>query len=55
MKVRVAAMAAIFLSAVPSVFAGTVVTTPEPGTVGMLAAGIAGLGIAAFLKARRKK
>jgi len=54
MKTLLAAFAIAALTIPTHALASDSVITPEPGTVGLMVAGIAGMGIAAWRKNRKK-
>ena len=55
MKTLLAAFAIAALTIPTHALASDSVITPEPGTVGLMVAGIAGMGIAAWRKNRTKE
>ena len=52
MKHAVRALALLVIVATPA-YAGTIVT-PEPATIGLVATGLGALGLAAWIKGKRK-
>ena len=53
MKNIVRALALLVVAAVPA-YAGTITTTPEPATITLVATGAAVVGVAAWVRRRKK-
>jgi hypothetical protein len=54
MKRAVEALVLLAVTAVPAYAGVQVSLTPEPATIGLVATGIGALGLAAWIKSRRK-
>ena len=54
MKRLAQSMVLLVIAAAPAYAGGTVAVTPEPATIGLVATGAGVLGIAAWIRGRRK-